>query len=96
MLILLLVAVVATSSLLRYYPTHKKAWKVRRATAVIVSMVLIVVACIAAVYAFRYAAITGFDASSMGGDAEIDGQIDLPRTYASICALSSKLPPYVV
>ena len=38
----------------RYYPTHKKAWKARRATAVIVSMVMIVVACIAAVYAFRY------------------------------------------
>ncbi|CAM9725291.1 unnamed protein product, partial [Hapterophycus canaliculatus] len=36
-----------------YYPTHKKAWKSRRATAVIVSMVTIVVSCIAAVYAFR-------------------------------------------
>ncbi|CAM9118497.1 unnamed protein product [Ectocarpus sp. 13 AM-2016] len=36
-----------------YYPTHKKAWKSRRATAVIVSMVTIVVGCIAAVYAFR-------------------------------------------
>ncbi|CAM9546066.1 unnamed protein product, partial [Ectocarpus sp. 8 AP-2014] len=36
-----------------YYPTHKKAWKSRRATAVILSMVTIVVGCIAAVYAFR-------------------------------------------
>lgn len=36
-----------------YYPTHKKAWKSRRATAVIVSMVTVVVSCIAAVYAFR-------------------------------------------
>lgn len=46
---------VCISPCCRYYPTHKKAWKARRATAVIVSMVLVVVACIAAVYAFRYA-----------------------------------------
>eukprot|EP00752_Nemacystus_decipiens_P016452 g14707.t1 len=42
-----------------YYPTHKKAWKARRATAVIVSMVLIVIACIAAVYAFRWYLVYG-------------------------------------
>eukprot|EP00903_Cladosiphon_okamuranus_P009327 g8896.t1 len=42
-----------------YYPTHKKTWKARRATAVIVSMVMIVVACIAAVYAFRWYLVYG-------------------------------------
>lgn len=38
---------------LRYYPTSRKTSKARKATAVIVSMILIVVSCIAAVYAFR-------------------------------------------
>ncbi|CAN0077413.1 unnamed protein product [Scytosiphon promiscuus] len=42
-----------------YYPTHKKAWKSRRATAVIVSMVTIVISCIAAVYAFRWYLVYG-------------------------------------
>ena len=40
----------------RYYPASKKKSKVRRATLVIVSMIFVVVSCIAAVYAFRYGA----------------------------------------
>ncbi|CAM9560241.1 unnamed protein product, partial [Laminaria digitata] len=46
-----------------YYPTRKKASKARRAMAVIVSMILIVVSCIAAVYAFRWYLVYGTSGS---------------------------------
>lgn len=40
----------------RYYPASRKKSKARRATLVIMSMILIVVSCIGGVYAFRYGA----------------------------------------
>eukprot|EP00904_Undaria_pinnatifida_P001459 jgi/Undpi1/11313/HiC_scaffold_30.g13611.m1 len=46
-----------------YYPTSKKTSKARQATAVIVSMILIVVSCIAAVYAFRWYLVYGTSGS---------------------------------
>lgn len=42
-----------------YYPPQKRARKVRKATAVIATMTMIVIICIAAVYAFRWYLVYG-------------------------------------
>lgn len=47
----------------RYYPVERKLWKTRRATAIILSMILIVVTCIGAVYAFRWYLVYGTSGS---------------------------------